>query len=154
MNGFGDVYRRNGELQEARHWYECAMTPATAAKDPIILSTVGRSLADLSYKQGRFAEAEQYYDGVEKLAAHTLDAETKAWALEWRGMSQEQQHTDDRAVESWKAAALLSRSIGMPASLQRNLTNLARVYARLGRREEFSKVKAELDALQAQEVAV
>jgi tetratricopeptide (TPR) repeat protein len=151
INAFGDIYHRNGDLSQAQHWYECAVPPAATAKDPLILATVARNLGDVSYQLGAYREAEEYYDGVDKLSTVTLDAGSKIRALEWRGLSQEQQGKHDSAIQSWEAAALLSRKMNFPAFLKENLEHLVRGYRRLGN-DKSSSVVAELSRLQ-QEVS-
>lgn len=153
MNGLGDVYQRNSDLARAQRWYECAITPALAAQVPVVLATLTKSLGDVSYKLERYADAEQYYDNWDKLAGYTLDAESKARALEWRGLSQERQGAYVRAAKSWEAAATLSRSTEMPTFLKTSLGHLCRVYAQLRRRDKLAAVEAELKGLDAEEVS-
>jgi tetratricopeptide (TPR) repeat protein len=152
IKAFGDVFHRQGVLDKAQHWYECAVPPAAAAKDPLILAALTGNLGDVSYKLGQYAEAEHYYDGVDKLSAVTLDSGSKIRALEWRGLSQERQGKHNEAIESWEGAALLSRKIDLPALLRENLEHLNRAYRKLGRNDKASSVEAELKGIQSQEV--
>ena len=147
INAQGDIHHRAGDLAQAQHWYECALAPSGEAKDAMMLAIVGRNLGDVSFKQHRFADAEQYYDGVDKLAGASLDAENKIRALEWRGLSQEKQSAWDRAAVSWEAAALLSRNIGIPGFLQQNLRHLERAYQRLGDGTKLAAVREEMHAI-------
>jgi tetratricopeptide (TPR) repeat protein len=147
INAFGDIFHRSGDLEKARHWYECALLPAVESQSPVLLATVGRNLGDVSFKQERYQNAEQYYDGVEKLAAHMLDPEAKAEALEWRGLSQEKQKAYDRAIESWEAASLLCRNTDLPGFLKKTLEHLKRVYGLLGIREKINSTENELNGL-------
>jgi len=145
INAFGDVYRRAGDLEKARHWYECAVPPAAESKSPVIMATVGRNLGEISYQQQKFKEAEQYFDGVEKVSAHMLDPESKARALEWRGLSQEKQKAFNPAIESWEAAVLLCRNTELGGGyLKTNLEHLERVYSLLRMRDKLAVVQAEL----------
>ncbi|MBV9928146.1 MAG: tetratricopeptide repeat protein [Acidobacteria bacterium] len=153
MNGIGDVYQRNEDLGRAQRWYECAITPALAAQVPVVLATLAKALGDVAYKLGQYAEAEQYYDNWDKLAGHMLDAESKARALEWRGLCQEQQGAYVRATRSWEDAATLSRNTELPAFLKTNLEHLRRVYPRLRRRDKLAAVEAELKRLEREEVS-
>jgi tetratricopeptide (TPR) repeat protein len=125
--------------------------PAAAVKDPLILATLSRNLGDVSYKLGRFGEAEQYYDGVDKLSAVTLDPGSKIRALEWRGLSQAQQGKDQSAIQSWEAAALLSRKMNLSPLLRENLKHLMRAYKRVGADDKAISVAAELKNLEQQE---
>jgi tetratricopeptide (TPR) repeat protein len=148
MNAFGDVFHRGGDLEQAQHWYECAVTPAATVKNPLMLATISKNLGDVSYKTGEYKQAEEYYDGVDKLSAVTLDPGSKIRALEWRGLSQEQQGKHDCAVQSWEAAAVLSRKMEIPPLLKENLDLLVRGYNRLGFADKSSSVQAELKSLE------
>jgi tetratricopeptide (TPR) repeat protein len=151
INGLGDVARRRGDLDQAQHWYECALIPVAEAKQPHILATVVKNLADMAYGRERYADAEQYFDGLDKLSAHLLDPEGKATALEWRGLSQERQGKHEQAIESWETAATLCRNIGLPEQLRMNLRRLAPVYQRLRMREKLAALQTELRELETQE---
>jgi tetratricopeptide (TPR) repeat protein len=151
INAFGDIYHRNGDLEQARHWYECAVPPAATAKDPLILSTIARNLGDVSYKSGLYSEAEQYFDGVDKLSTVTLDVPTKVRALEWRGLSQEQQGKCESAIASWEAAALLSRNMNLPVLLAENLEHLKRLNNKLDSNDKTVSVESERKTIQVSE---
>ena len=153
MSGMGDLNRRNGRLPEARHWYECALAPLAEAPAPVILFSVLKNLGQLTYEQREWATAEQYFGMAEEVATHARDAEGKAWALEWRGRAQEQQANYGGAVESWKAAATLSRGVGMDEPLRTNLELLAGVYRRGRMFTLLGEVEAELRSLQSPEAA-
>jgi tetratricopeptide (TPR) repeat protein len=152
MNGLGDVYcQRLGDLEQAQYWYECAVPPAVTTQEPGTLAAIVKNLGDLAYKRKQYAAAEQYFDHLDKLRGHLLDPEGKVQALEWRGLSQEQQQAYGRAVESWDAAALLCRNIRLPGLLRMNLEHLQRVYRRLRMRDKLAAVQAELQELARQE---
>ena len=151
MSAFGDISQRHGDLANALHWYECAATPAAAAKDPLILAAVARNLGDVSYKLHKYSDAEQYYDGVDKLASHTADPGTKIRALEWRGLSQEKQGKSKNAIENWEAAARLSRQFDMSPLLKENLGHLTRPYKQLGIFEKLKAAETELNSLASEE---
>ena len=125
LNGLGDVAQhRQNDVEQALHWYECAVPPAAEAQDPVILSSVVRNLGDVSFQRGRYAEAEQYFTHLDRLTAVTFDADAKARALEYRGLSQEKQGAADPAVESWETAAAFCRETWRPR-LRSNLEHLA-----------------------------
>jgi tetratricopeptide (TPR) repeat protein len=149
LNAFGEMAHRADDLEKAQIWFECALVPAEKAKEPVLLTTLGRNLADIAFQQARYADAEQYYDNVDKLASQMLDPETKIRALESRGLCQEKQGAFDRAVGSWEAAAHLSRKIELPEFLRKNLEHLARVYRRFGRNDRLPQLEAELAASEA-----
>jgi Tfp pilus assembly protein PilF len=150
-NAFGDLCRAAGDVDKAQHWYECATVPATEGKDALVLAAITRNLGELAYERRRFAEAEQYFDGLDQLAAHLLQPETKASALQWRGLSQEQQGHYDAATESYEASALLCRNIGLPTLLRESLEHLERLYERARRPGLLRDVRAELATLEQEE---
>jgi tetratricopeptide (TPR) repeat protein len=147
LNGLGDLARRQGDREKALHWYECAVPPAAEAKVAIVLSSIVRNLAEVNYERGRYADAEQYFDQLDKLAAVTLDANCKARALEWRGLCQEKQNALDRATQSWETAAVFCRNTWRPG-LRANLEHLARVYQQQRRRDKLTAVQTELVGLE------
>lgn len=153
MNSLGDLEQRNSDLDRAQYWYECASTPALEANAPVVLATVTMNLGHVAYKLEQFDVAEQYYDGWDKLAAHLLDVESKVRALEWRGLSQEQQGAHDRAVQSWEDAVTLSRNMQLIEFLKCNLEHLQRGYQQLRWREKLAAVEGELNNLARTEVA-
>jgi uncharacterized protein HemY len=134
-------------VKKAEHWYECAVVPATDAKDAVVLAAVTKNLGELAFEQQRYEEAEQYFDGLDQLAAHMLQPETKATALEWRGLSLEQMGRPHEAAEVWESAATLCRNIGMPQLLRINLEHLERIYQRTNRPGYLRDVQEELASL-------
>jgi tetratricopeptide (TPR) repeat protein len=146
LNAFGEMALRAEDSETAQFWFECALVPAEKAKEAVLLTTLGRNLGDIAFRQSRYAEAEQYYDNVDKLASHMLDPETKIRALESLGLSQEKRGAFDKAVGSWEAAAHLSRKIDLPEFLRKNLEHLARVYRRFGMTDRLPQLEAELAA--------
>jgi Tfp pilus assembly protein PilF len=147
INAFGDLCRAAGDIRKAEHWYECAVVPATDSKDAVVLAAVTKNLGELAFEQQRYDEAEEYFDGLDQLAAHMLQPETKASALEWRGLSLEQLGRPHEAADVWEAAATLCRNIGMPQLLRANLEHLERVYHRTNRPGHLRDVQAELSTL-------
>jgi tetratricopeptide (TPR) repeat protein len=153
IKGLGDVAHRNNSLEQAQRWYECALLPASEAKEASILAELVKDLGEIAYQQRRYADAEQYFDGLDKLRAHLLDPEGKAQALEWRGLSQEKLAAYDRAGSSWEGAAQLCRSIGLPHFLRTNLQHLARIYRETRMTKRLSAVEAELRQLNRETTA-
>jgi tetratricopeptide (TPR) repeat protein len=145
LNGLGDLEHRAGRLQEAKSWYECAVTPAVAAEQATVLAAVVQNLAAVAYEQRSYADAEEYYDGLVQLKDCILDEEGKALALEWRGLSQEKQNAYDRAVASWEEAELLSRVFELPHRLRPVLEHLRRAYRKLGVKDRLAAVEADLN---------
>jgi len=147
INGIGDTFRHQmRDLEQAQHWYECATTPAIESKMPVMIAAVTKNLAEVAFAKSHYGEAEQYFEGLDKLASHMLDPQTKADALEWRGLSQEKQGHYERALESWKAAATVSKSTHLLESKEKNLRHLERVAAFVGQGGEVARFRRQLDA--------
>ncbi len=148
MNNIGDIHRKDGELAQARSWYECAVPEATAGDNPVIFLTVVKNLADVVYEQGEFPMAEECYTNADQLAGALCDAEAKARALEGQGLSREKLGSLPEAAESWEGAASVCRAMGdMDPLLRPNLEHLARVYGKIDESKKLSAVRDELAAL-------
>ena len=87
--GLGDIARRQDNLKEAQHWYECAVVPAAKDGNPILMSTIVQNLAAIAFQEKRFADAEERYGELVTLKRAMIDEEGLAEALEWQGLSQE-----------------------------------------------------------------
>jgi tetratricopeptide (TPR) repeat protein len=132
MNGIGDVYSRMKNRDDARAWYERALVPACDSKSPVLMFTVSRNLAHTYYDLGEFTQAEVFFDGAQELGMQTGDPEAKILALEWRGLSQEEQKKYKEASHSFKDAAKLAREFKREEHFNRNLGNLDRAVSRTG----------------------
>lgn len=151
LHGLGDVCRRAGMLDDALHWYECATVPAGECDAPVVLAIVTRSLGQLSYELERYADAEQYFGGLDALSGKLLDAENKAYALEWKGLCRLRLDNVSGAVEAWETAAKLCRNIGMPVPLRSVLGRLDELFQDVGMTEQAARVRAEIDATPTRE---
>src|SRR5262249_2926934 len=68
LNGLGEVHQRTGDLVQAARLFEAALELASAAVVPsAVCLNVVMNLAALRTEQGRWADAEGYYDSGEKL---------------------------------------------------------------------------------------
>jgi tetratricopeptide (TPR) repeat protein len=143
ISGLGDVARQQGDWKKAQHWYACAVIPAAASGNTILLANVVQNLAVVAYQEERWTDAEERYDELVTIKRNMLDEVGLAEALEWRGNSQEQQKAIDRAVLSWLEAALLCKEFELKDRLAPVLTKLRHGYERLGMREELQAFDAE-----------
>lgn len=149
MNGIGDThFHRTNNLERAQYWYECAVPPANAAAVPVVMASVVKNLGDVSFEMGNYAEAEQFYEQLDRLVTHMRDPEAKSQALEKQGVSQEKQKAFGKAVKSWEAGATLCRNIGLPKLLKPHLEHLARVYGRFEIKKKHAAVLRELKSLE------
>ena len=150
LNGYGDIYHREGEFERARDWYEKASMPAMEGDSPVVFFTVTENLASVAYKQQEYAEAELLYDSAEKIATQALDAEGKARMLVWRGLSQEAQEKYAEARKSWEDSATLCRNVTLDAQLDEALSHLERLYSQARMRREEEAVRAERAQVRSQ----
>lgn len=141
--GLGDVARRQDNLDEARHWYECALVPASKDGNPMLMATVVQHLAGISFQQQRYEEAEERYSELVTLKRAMLDEDGLAEALEWQGLSQERQQALDRAVTCWYEGAVICKTFEMTDRLSRLLGLLKGGYQALGMRGELDAFAAE-----------
>jgi len=124
MSGLGDVHRRENQLKEAKHWYECAIEPAVASQSAVILFALARNLGHLCYETGQFEQSESYFDSAQQLGPQTSDPEATILALEWRGLSQSEQKIFDRALDSFVEAAKQAKEFQRAEHYQRNLGHI------------------------------
>jgi tetratricopeptide (TPR) repeat protein len=125
---------------------------AGESKNAAVLSTILRNLANLSFAEGDYNSAEQYFVGLDQLYAHMLSPESKIEALIWCGVCQQQQSKLPEAISSWEAASTLGRSIGLPQLQMQALGLLSRAYGDLGLTEQLVAAQTELKSLQPPEV--
>ena len=141
--GLGAIARRQANLQEAQHWYECAVVPAAKDGNPVLMSTIVENLAAIAFEEKRFADAEERYSELVVLKRAMIDEDGVADALEWQGLSQEGQLAYDRAVECWYESALICKAFEMTDRLPRVLDHLKRGYQELEMRAELEQFEAE-----------
>lgn len=141
--GLGDVARRQQNLEEARHWYECALVPASKDGNPMLMATIIQHLAAIDFEQQRYEEAEERYSELVTLKRAMLNEDGLAEALEWQGLSQERQQAYDRAVECWYEGALICKTFDMTDRLPRLLGLLKGGYQALDMRDELEAFAAE-----------
>ncbi len=144
--GLGDVARRQQNLKEAQHWYECALVPASKDGNSMLMATIVQHLAAIDFQQERYEEAEERYGELITLKRAMLDEDGLAEALEWRGLSQERQQGYDRAVACWYEGALICKTFEITDRLPRLLDLLRRGYQALEMRDELDAFAAEWSA--------
>jgi tetratricopeptide (TPR) repeat protein len=149
MNAIGDAYVRTAMIDQGQDWYERALVPASEANHPILLATVIKNLGTVAYTKGRYGDAEQLFDALDKVSGKLLDAETKSWALEWRGLSLEKAGRGDAAVHCWNDGAKLARSTDQPHALRAHLEHLRAFYAQQGLQDRAHVIAEELRRLPA-----
>lgn len=141
--GLGDVARRQENLREAQHWYECALVPAAKAENPILMCTIVQNMAAVAFQESRFADAEERYGELATLKRSMIDEEGLAEALDWQGLSQEKQGSYDRAVVCWEEGALICKVFELKHRLNPLVEHLRRGYEALEMREELENFDVE-----------
>ena len=144
--GLGDIARREGNLKEAQHWYQCALVPAGKDGNPMLLATVVQHLAAIAFQQERFGDAEEHYSELVTFKRAMIEEDGLAEALEWQGLSQERLVAYDRAVDSWYESALICKVFDMTERLPRVLDHLKRGYHALRMHAELAQFNAEWSA--------
>jgi hypothetical protein len=144
--GLGDIARREGNLKEAQHWYQCALVPAGKDGNPMLLANVVQHLAAIAFHQERFGDAEEHYSELVTFKRAMVEEDGLAEALEWQGLSQERLLAYDRAVESWYESAAICKVFDMKERLPRVLDHLKRGYHALGMYAELAQFNAEWSA--------
>jgi hypothetical protein len=148
LNGLGEVHQRTGDLAQAGRFFEAALEPASAAPvpSPVALNVV-MNLAALRAEQGRWADAEAYYDSGEQLGMLLRNPAAKFQCLEHRGLAQYRQQKIDQAVATWTAGADLAEKLGETAFCRSLLDRLEDHYRRSRQGAEVDRVRARLAAL-------
>jgi hypothetical protein len=141
--GLGDIARREQNLKEALHWYQCALVPAGKDGNRMLLATIVQHLAAIAFQQQRFDDAEEHYSELVAFKRAMIEEDGLAEALEWQGLSQERQEAYDRAVDSWYESALICKSFEMTERLPRVLAHLKRGYRALEMYDELERFDAE-----------
>jgi tetratricopeptide (TPR) repeat protein len=144
--GLGDIARRQENWQEAQHWYACAVEPTAKAGNPILMSNIVHNLAVVAFQEKRFSDAEERYSELVTLKRAMIDEDGLAEALEWQGLSQEQQGAYDRAVVCWEESALICKAFELTHRLGPMLTHLRRGYQALEMHEELETFDEEWNA--------
>jgi tetratricopeptide (TPR) repeat protein len=122
LNSVGEIHQRLGRSQQAERCFEAALEPACEGLHPpvpVLYNTLVK-LAEVRLSQTRFAEAEVFYDGAEKLATLQRDPRAKLEAIEKVGDCQSMQGKEAEAVQSWRHGAEIAGKLEVP-ELQRSM---------------------------------
>ncbi|MEO7985612.1 MAG: hypothetical protein ABI766_03685 [Gemmatimonadales bacterium] len=133
LNAVGDVQARLGNVHVAEQCWSSAIAPAAAAPGPpvTILLNSTLSLGNLFLRQGRWSEAEAYYDAGQQLSTVARDARTKLRCIENMGHCQWMQNKVPAALQSWHAVAAVAGGLGLLDVRQDILLRLRNAYAQL-----------------------
>jgi hypothetical protein len=110
------------------------------------MANIVQSLAAVAFQEKRFSDAEERYSELVTLKRAMADEDGLAEALEWQGLSQEQQGAYDRAAVCWEESALICKAFELTHRLGPILTHLRRGYQALDMREELETFDEEWNA--------
>lgn len=130
LNGLGEIAQRKGDLRTAGAFFEGAIGPVTALKEPppVILFNIFRNLADVRMQERRLGEAEFYYDSAQQLASVVRHPDMKIEMVERLGEARFQQGKTMEAAETWNLGAMIAEKLEKPAPLRQLLGKLAALY--------------------------
>jgi tetratricopeptide (TPR) repeat protein len=148
LNGLGDIPHRQGNLELAQYWYECAIDPALAAQQPVVLATLVNNLASIAYQKQQFADAAQYYDSLCTIQGWLMNPVGKLQALEGRGLAQVKLGQAEPALASFEEAALLGIGFAVPALAKANLQHMREACQLGGLKQKLVEVETELSKIQ------
>lgn len=143
---------QQGQLVEAEQFYRAALDEVTSAgsDDPRVAPTLN-ALAVLYHTQGKYAQAETFYQRVLKLLEHTLGADQPALATTMNNLAvvrESQGKLDDAEPLYQRALSLLERIFGPEhPNLAATLDNYADLLRKMQR-----EVEAEALATRAQAI--
>ncbi|MGO9109815.1 MAG: tetratricopeptide repeat protein [Thermoguttaceae bacterium] len=134
LNGLGEVHVAQGQQEDGGTCLEAAVVAATEAEPPSVpvFFNAAWNLANLRVAQGRWEEAESYFDVVQKLAAVQHSPELKIAAIEQLGQTQYMQAKVPLAVETWQAGATVAEKLEKPELRRSILGRMKEHYVRAG----------------------
>ncbi len=134
LNGVGELHARAGRDEQAARCFEAAVVPAAAASGPPVpvLLNIALNLGGLRARQGRWADAEPWFDGAQQLATVQRDAATKLHAMEHLGVAQYMQARFADAEHTWYAGSHVAGELQLAPVRQRMLGLLHHLYGYVG----------------------
>jgi Tfp pilus assembly protein PilF len=148
MHGTGMALQQVGRMEEAVGWFERATVTASESGAPVVMALVLRSLGEVMVHQGRFAEGEHYFRGLGTVAAHGLDLDTSAFALERAGWCALQRSDYATAAKTWETAATYCREHTLSHRLQEVLGRLIDLYRSARQTDRIALIERELRGLE------
>ena len=149
VNGMGEVCLRNRCFEDARRFFESALTPAIEAENDgiAVLVNISLNLGNLHLEQKRYHEAIEYFDAVAKLATVLRSGPLKVQCLESIGACHLMMQEPKQAFERWREGLMLARGMNADAQQERLLVRMRELYRTVGLGYEADKIEAELRML-------
>ena len=151
LNSVGEIHQRLGRTEQSARCFEAAIEPACAGENPPlpILFNVLLNLANLRLAQGRFAEAEAYYDAGEKLATVQRNPAAKIQSIESLGYCQYMQGRGADAAQSWGHGAMIAGKLEQPELQKSLLLRLREYYASTNQATQARQIESQIFAIKA-----
>jgi tetratricopeptide (TPR) repeat protein len=149
LNGMGEVYEKQGDLERANESYEAALIPASHGENPAIpvLLNVVLNLGNLCVRQARWEDGEAYFDTAQQLATVARNAPAKIGSLEKRGVCQQQQGKNEEAAKSWHDGAVIAALVEDVDSCRTLLARLEQYYSAAGQTAKAHELQEQVAAL-------
>ncbi|WP_394838687.1 tetratricopeptide repeat protein [Pendulispora rubella] len=154
LNGIGEVHARTGNPEQARKYFESALTPATnrlsQANEPgridaiPVLLNVSLNLGNLYLSQNRWADAGRYYEGARDIAHGMANAHVEIQCIENIGACHFELGQYREAAQAWEKGTGLARTIQADEHLRTLLQRQRDAYNRLGLTDRRDAVDTEL----------
>lgn len=151
LNSVGEIHQRLGRTEQAGRCFEAALEPACTGENPplpVLFNTL-LNLANLRMGQGRFAEAEAYYDAGEKLASVQRNPSAKVQSIENLGYCQYMQGKFADAAASWEHGATIAGKLEQPELQKSLLMRLREHYAKSNQAAQLRQIDAQLMTIKA-----
>jgi tetratricopeptide (TPR) repeat protein len=150
LNSVGEIHQRLGRHEQAGRCFEAALVPAGAGENPPlpVLFNLLLNLANLRSGQGRYAEAEAYYDAGERLATVLRNPCAKLQSIENLGYCQYMQGKFADAEKSWEHGATIAGTLEQPELQKSLLARLRAHYENSNRVVELRQVDSQLSLIQ------
>lgn len=128
MHSIGDVYRKLKQPVAARHWYECATSPAIHANSRQTLQMILRSLGELERECGNERKSQIYFAQMREFSNVNGDVLSVLHAERAQAQSFAHDGRSARAIATLEQSAHRCRSLGLEFELELTLMQLLPIY--------------------------
>jgi tetratricopeptide (TPR) repeat protein len=148
LNGMGEVHLARGDKAEAAECFLAALIPSSEGQSPPlpVLTNVVLNLARLRASEENWADAEAYYDELQKLATVQRNPPLKVFAIENLGLARHEQGKVPEGLECWQIGATVAEKLELPEARKSMLERLRSHYRRTRDRAKAREVEEQLAA--------
>jgi len=149
LNGLGEVHvAASAHLRDqARDYFEMAVTAAVEGKSYPILLHVALNLANLYRDHQEWSDAAEHYEAAEALATALLNAHVKLYCLENIGICRHQLAEWGPAHKAWQDGVTLARSLREDDTRKKLLVHLRDLYMEARMHDSVEAMDDELRSL-------